>query len=417
MRPLFIICMVFLLTVTRVQARIIEVGAGTNNPTIRMALGLAIDGDTLRVHAGTYKEGGLVITRPLVIMGTGWPVLDGEDKYEIMAIRADNVQVMGLNFRRPGHSSLNDIAALRIYYRSEATIRENRFEHSYFAIYSQGASHCRIIGNTISSDAQDEISSGNGIHCWKCDGMEILRNTITGHRDGIYFEFVTNSIISGNESHGNVRYGLHFMFSHHDTYNANKFRDNGSGVAVMYSNQVTMVHNSFSGNWGSAAYGILMKDISDSRVIANRFDGNTTALHLEGCSRTRIEGNEFSRNGWAIRIQASCENDVITTNNFTGNTFDIATNGSLVLNTFSGNYWDRYEGYDLNHDGTGDLPYRPVSMYSMIVERNPSTLMLLHSFIVGLLDKAERVIPSFTPADLADALPRMRRIALTTSAP
>jgi nitrous oxidase accessory protein len=352
-----------------------------------------------------------------VVTGEGWPVLDGEDKFEIMAIRADNVQVSGLVFRKAGHSSLNDIAALRIYYRYGVTVRDNRFEDSYFAIYSQGASSCRIIGNAISSNAQSEISSGNGIHCWKCDGMEVLRNTITGHRDGIYFEFVTNSIISGNDSHGNVRYGLHFMFSHHDTYNANRFHDNGSGVAVMYSNQVTMVHNSFSGNWGGAAYGILMKDISDSRVLANVFSGNTTALHLEGCSRTQIIGNEFTGNGWAIRIQASCENDVIATNNFTGNTFDVATNGSLVLNRFNGNYWDRYEGYDLDRDGTGDQPYRPVSMYSMIVERNPSTLMLLHSFMVGLLDKAERVIPSFTPADLADAHPRMRRIALITSVP
>lgn len=416
MRHAITICLILLLGAPA-SARVIEAGKGMTITSLRAAITAAKAGDTVRLHEGTYREGALVVDKQLVIIGKGWPVLDGEGKYEIMAIRADNVQVTGLCFRSAGHSSLNDIAALRIYYRSGVTIRENRFERSYFAVYSQGASGCRIIGNTISSDAQNEISSGNGIHCWKCDGMEVLRNTITGHRDGIYFEFVTNSIISGNDSHGNVRYGLHFMFSHHDTYNANKFRDNGSGVAVMYSNQVTMVHNSFSGNWGSAAYGILMKDISDSRVIANRFDGNTTALHLEGCTRTRIEGNEFSRNGWAIRIQASCENDVIATNNFTGNTFDIATNGSLVLNSFNGNYWDRYEGYDLDRDGTGDQPYRPVSMYSMIVERNPSTLMLLHSFMVGLLDKAERVIPSFTPAELADAHPRMRRIALITTVP
>jgi len=406
-----------ILAMASAKARVIEVGSGKPFNSLQPAVKVAMPGDTIHVYAGTYREGGLVIDKALVILGDGWPVLDGEGKFEIMAIRADNVQVSGFTFRRAGHSSLNDIAALRIYYRSGVTVRDNRFENSYFAIYCQGASACRIIGNAISSDAQSEVSSGNGIHCWKCDGMEVLHNTITGHRDGIYFEFVTNSIITGNDSHGNVRYGLHFMFSHHDTYNANKFRDNGSGVAVMYSNQVTMVHNSFSGNWGGAAYGILMKDISDSRVLANTFSGNTTALHLEGCTRTRIEGNEFTRNGWAIRIQASCENDTIATNNFTGNTFDVATNGSLVLNTFIGNYWDRYEGYDLDRDGIGDLPYRPVSMYSMIVERNASTLMLLHSFMVGLLDKAERVIPSFTPAELADTRPRMRRIALITSVP
>ena len=46
----------------------------------------------------------------------------------------------------------------------------------------------------------------------------------------------------------------------------------------------------------------------------------------------------------------------------------MGTNGSLVLNTFKNNYWDKYEGYDLNKDKIGDIPYRPVSMYSMIIE-------------------------------------------------
>ena len=69
--------------------------------------------------------------------------------------------------------------------------------------------------------------------------------------------------------------------------------------------------------------------------------------------------------------------NVFVTNNFSANTFDMATNGSLVLNKVNGNYWDRYEGYDLNKDNVGDVPYRPVSMYSMIVEQMPTAVLLL----------------------------------------
>lgn len=94
------------------------------------------------------------------------------------------------------------------------------------------------------------------------------------------------------------------------------------------------------------------------------------------------------------------------------NTFDIATNGSLVLNTFSNNYWDKYEGYDLNKDGIGDIPYHPVSMYSMLVEQNPNNLFLLRSFIVSLLDKIEKAIPTLTPEELKDNKPLMRRVKL-----
>jgi nitrous oxidase accessory protein len=84
------------------------------------------------------------------------------------------------------------------------------------------------------------------------------------------------------------------------------------------------------------------------------------------------------------------------------------------LNFFTGNYWDKYEGYDLDRNGTGDIAYRPVSMYSMIVERNPASMILLRSFMSTLMDKAEKVIPSLTPEQLKDELPAMRSFPLKT---
>jgi nitrous oxidase accessory protein len=110
-----------------------------------------------------------------------------------------------------------------------------------------------------------------------------------------------------------------------------------------------------------------------------------------------------------MKIQASCMDIAVSKNNFVGNTFDIGTNGSLVLNTFNSNYWDKYEGYDLNHDKIGDIPYRPVSLYSMIVEQNPPAMMLFRSFITSLLDKTEKLIPSLTPENLKDNTPLMRK--------
>lgn len=85
-----------------------------------------------------------------------------------------------------------------------------------------------------------------------------------------------------------------------------------------------------------------------------------------------------------MKIQASCMDNEIKTNNFIGNTFDISTNGTLVLNTFNSNYWDKYEGYDLDKNGIGDLPYHPLSLFSVIVEINPPAMLLFRSFIVSL---------------------------------
>jgi nitrous oxidase accessory protein len=83
-----------------------------------------------------------------------------------------------------------------------------------------------------------------------------------------------------------------------------------------------------------------------------------------------------------------------------------------MLNKFYSNYWDRYEGYDLDKNGFGDVPYHPLSMYSMVVEQNPNSVILLRSFMVSLLDKAEKAIPSITPEQLVDEKPLMRRIDL-----
>jgi nitrous oxidase accessory protein len=80
----------------------------------------------------------------------------------------------------------------------------------------------------------------------------------------------------------------------------------------------------------------------------------------------------------------------------------------MVLNRFYNNYWDKYDGYDLDKDGFGDVPYHPVNLYSMIVEENPNSLILLRSFTVQLLDKAEKAIPGLTPEDLIDDKPSIK---------
>lgn len=180
----------------------------------------------------------------------------------------------------------------------------------------------------------------------------------------------------------------------------------------MYSREVHMHRNEFLNNWGSASYGILLKDITDSEISRNAFLQNTVGIYMEGSSRMTIEANQFSKNGWAMKVQASCNDNEIMGNNFQGNSFDMATNGTLVLNNFDRNYWDKYDGYDLSRDGIGDIPYRPVSMYSMIVEQNPFTLILLRSILIGFLDKAEKAIPGLTPELLIDKSPLMKPVIL-----
>jgi len=252
--------------------------------------------------------------------------------------------------------------------------------------------------------------SGNGIHLWQSNDVTIADNRISGHRDGIYFEFVRNSTIRGNISEKNLRYGLHFMFSDDCRYVANVFRNNGAGVAVMFTHRVQMIGNRFEDNWGSAAYGLFLKEISDSRLERNVFARNTTALVADGANRLVATQNDFTDNGWAVRLEASTDLASFTRNNFAGNTFDVATNSNLQTTTFSGNYWDDYTGFDVDRNGVGDVPHRPVRLFSMIVAQNAPAIILMRSPFVRLLDAAERAIPALTPESLEDDTPAMRRL-------
>jgi len=379
---------------------------------LREGIKTAMDGDTILLNEGIYKEGNIIINKAIYLIGINGPVLDGENKNEILTLSGKNIVIKGIQFVNAGYSSMNDYAALKIIDATNVVIENNTFNNSFFAIHVSNATHSVIRKNTIKGNNKSEHLSGNGIHLWKCNTALIDNNHITGHRDGIYFEFVTESTIQNNLSEKNIRYGLHFMFSNNDNYFNNTFRNNGAGVAVMYSHKVKMEGNKFEMNWGPSSYGILLKDITDSYIQHNTFLKNSVGIYMEGSSRIEVSKNIFKENGWALKVQASCDDNNFFQNNLFGNSFDVGTNGSLVLNKFYNNYWDKYEGYDRNKDGIGDVPYHPVSMYSMIVEQNPNSLILLRSFMVSLLDKAEKAIPSLASENLVDDKPMIKSIKL-----
>ncbi|MCE3283341.1 MAG: Periplasmic copper-binding protein (NosD), partial [Chitinophagaceae bacterium] len=380
--------------------------------TITSAIAAAKDGDTVIVEGGRYAEKNIIVNRRIYLKGENYPVIDGQKKYEVITVTSDDVIIDGFKVINTGASSTEDMAGIKVQNSRNVAVINNIVDNTIFGIYFLNAVNGRIEKNQVRSYGTIEHQSGNGIHCWKSDSMRIIANTINGHRDGIYFEFVTNSIIWRNISRNNIRYGLHFMFSNNDAYIGNVFRNNGAGVAVMFSHHVKMFYNFFEENWGDAAYGLLLKEIRDSHIEANRFSRNTMGIYMEGASRISVQRNIFQKNGWGMKIQANCMEIAVERNNFLNNTFDVGTNGTLVLNTFNGNHWDKYEGYDLARDRVGDVPYRPVSLYSMIVEKNPPAMILFRSFITTLLDKTEKIIPSLTPENLVDEAPQMKPLDL-----
>ncbi len=280
-----------------------------------------------------------------------------------------------------------------------------------FAIYLEYADSGIVANNIIIGDEENVLSAGNGIHAWYCNNIQIHNNIVKSQRDGIYFEFVNNSLITQNNCANNLRYGLHFMFSNDDEYSGNTFTNNGAGVAVMFSKDIIMSRNRFLDNWGGSSYGLLLKEIYDADIVHNHFSRNSIGIRVEGSSRINYKNNEFINNGWAIKMAGGCYENHVSANNFISNSFDLAIESAVNSNTFDGNYWSGYNGYDLNHDGIGDVPHRPIELFNYIVTKTPEATVLLRSLFLDIINLSEKVTPIFTPDNVVDNSPYMKSIS------
>ena len=406
---IFIFLFLAIFGVTASFSTVIEVRPSGTPSTLKSAISAANENDTIRVLVGTYIENDIEVNKALVIEGIGRPTIDADGKGKIIVVNASGVTISGFHFINVPVSFVKENAAVLLEKVQNCKIIGNSFHNNFFAIHAANSANCEISKNEIVGHSKSITTAGNGIHLWYCKNMAIEGNSVKGQRDGIYFEFVRNSSVINNRVEKNLRYGLHFMFSDSCLYERNNFVGNGAGVAVMYTRQVVMLNNVFKDSWGGAAYGLLLKDIKDCRITENRFERNSIAIHIEGSDRIQIKKNELIDNGWAIKIMANCLENEIIGNDFVNNSFQVATNSINSRSTFSGNYWSTYSGYDLDKDGYGDVGYRPVSLYSLLVESNPPTLVLLRSPVIDALNLAERIIPTLTPQTLVDSNPRMSR--------
>ena len=393
-----LICLSF--SIITLSARTIEVGEGKAFSSISAALHKAKAKDEILIYGKKIYKERLVIQKPITLKGVGTPIIDGGQRGDVIKVNADNVTIEGLQIQNSARSSQVDYCGVHVKDAQFVTVRNCVFRKNQFSVMFQNCKNGLIANNNISSNITYNPIMGNAVHCWKSDNMHI--------RDGIYLEFVNNSHIDHNTVSGCARYGLHFMFSHFNVYNSNRFNHNQAGVAVMFAHNVEMINNTFEFNRGTSSYGLLIKELQYSTIKGNRFRNNTVGLLVDGGSDLLVHHNEIKANGWGMRLISASTNDTITCNNFLGNTFDMTTNVSYNRNTVNGNYWDKYEGYDLDKNGYGDVPFHPLSLFSMLAEQNENVLFFFHSFLMNLLDATEKVLPSVTPDNYVDEYPHMK---------
>ncbi|MEB3074138.1 nitrous oxide reductase family maturation protein NosD [Capnocytophaga gingivalis] len=395
------------------KAQSIEVCPKCPINTIAQAVAKAKKGDTIIVQKGTYPENNILLDKPITLIGKDRPIINGQFKGSILKIQADSITIKGFRLANVPFKATEEQAAILLDKSKKFLIEDNIMDQVCFGVLLRKGRDGIIKNNKISSNATQQYNSGNAIHLWSCKNIKIIGNEAANCRDGIYIQFSSKSYIEGNYCYKNLRYGLHFMFSDDNEYYRNKFSENGAGAAVMFSKRVKMVGNTFQDNWGPSSYGLLLKELYDSELVGNTFYRNTIGINGENCTRMKYNENTFTENGWGIRIRGGCYQNDFWDNNFFNNTFDVAYDNNVNDNKFRSNYWSDYTGYDLNKDGVGDVPYRPVKLFSYISNRTPESIVLLRSLFIDIMNFSEKVAPVFTPENLIDETPRMEPVKKT----
>ena len=401
--------MLFIFFFSTIQGREISLCAqGCDASDLREAVKISVARDTIVIQSGEYSSIDVTIDKPLQIIGVGKAILNGKNKANVLRITSDHVTVDSLTIINSGNSDIDEYAGILIENASQCLIKNNQIENNTYGIYLAKSKLCRIIDNKIAADQTKggEALSGNGIHLWDSHNVTIQGNQILGHRDGLYFEFSDELWIRKNQLKKNMRYGMHFMFSQDSIFEENLFWNNPTGVAIMYSERITVSKNHFQSGRNSSL-GLLLKEINYSKFLDNTISDNTEALVMDSAAFNLFQRNGIYRNGLAIKIYGNCEGNVFEKNDISGNFFDITTNSKENRNSFHGNYWSKYKGYDLDKDGYGDRLYRPVQVFSFWLTKYPDLIVLFASAMSQLLESMERAFPVINPSLLFDEKPLM----------
>jgi nitrous oxidase accessory protein len=383
------------------------VAPGGAPATIAQALDRAAPGDTVVVRGGVHP-GPVTVARSVRLVGEGGPVIDGGGRGTVVRIEAADSVFRGFVVRASGDLlASEDVGVLAT--AQGVRIEDNRFEDVLFGIYLRQAPRCVIRGNTLRGKSLPIARRGDLIRSWYSDGVTVEGNTTLGGRDVVLW-YSRRLTVRGNRVSGG-RYGLHFMYCDDATVTGNRLTGNSVGAFLMYSRRLRLEKNWVVDNRGASGYGIGLKDMEDSHITGNVLAGNRAGLFLEH-ARGTVRGNLVSGNDKGVVLFPSAQGNLIADNSFVDNGDQVEIEGfsdTMTVNTWRGNFWSDYRGYDLDGDGTGDLAYRPARLFERISDNAPALRLFADSPAAQAIDFAAGVFPIFEPKPkFADEAPRMR---------
>ena len=390
------------------------------NGTLQSAIDSAQSGDTLLLASGTYT-GSVNIRQSLTLIGIGSnrsnikrkpSIIDAEGTANVITIAAPDVIIKNLTIQNSGNVLEDENSGIFITDKGERTrIEANLFEHNLTGIFVKGAKSVTIIDNQIIGSQFHRMNDrGNGIYIWNTSNTVIKNNIIRYGRDGIYVNVSRNNIFTGNHL-SDLRFAIHYMYTHDSEVSFNTSINNHVGFALMFSDRIKATNNL---SMGDSERGLFFNFTNYSTIEGNRVVGAEKCVFIYNANFNQINNNSFEECNIGIHFTAGSEKNEIYDNAFINNRSQVKYVGTRYIEWSKdgrGNYWSDNSAFDIDGNGIADQVYKPNDLVDQIVWRHPLAKLLLNSPSVQVLKWAQSEFPGLHPGGVTDSTPLMRPLS------
>jgi nitrous oxidase accessory protein len=332
----------------------------------------------------------------------------------VVTILSSHVTLEGLTITHSGHQVITLDAAIAMNRVHHIMIKNCTLQESLYGIDMKEVSQSTIVHNAIRLLKQAIPYRGDAIKLWYGRMNVIAHNTIEQARD-LSLVFSNDTVLTDNTI-SQCRYGIRMEHCHRTQITGNTLRSNAAGIMAMASSETHISHNTILHSVRPAGIAILIAGDAPTTITDNTLRYNAKAFYIDSSAKSTgikrvIAHNSIDHNTEAFHFHLTIRNNRITHNTIRDNIHDVVKDvrGYPTRdNVITENFWDRYEGFDRNHDGFGDTPYMIYAYADQLWQHDHHIQFFFATPMMSLLDLLSRIAPFTEPEFLLkDTQPRM----------